>query len=270
MMLTSNDIEFQPGNGDGTFGLGAILGNPVPDTLAISVLTAADFNGDGKLDFAVATGSDNHSLTPYLGNGDGTFRTGTAVLFVDQNQSITRIFSGDFNRDGKQDIIVFTTENGYWIQTCLYGSFSAMATEHSSPAKQLYNNFQSMAMGDLNGDGVADIIRYDFLWPDGTTETFAPPKFTNYLAQADGTFQQTSSYTPYPGTYPVGIGPFNVSGDPSDGSVLADFNGMNDGPHVQIRVGRAVDVRNCRNRPSRFQLDLQRIELMPHVLVLPL
>ena len=225
LMLTSNDIEFQPGNGDGTFAQGRILANPVPDKQAISVLTTADFNGDGKRDFAVATGSDNHSLTPYLGNGDGTFRTGIAVQFVDQNEAITRIFSGDFNRDGKQDVIVFTTENGFWTPNMSVWEFLGNGDGTFQSAKQLYNSFQSMAMGDLNGDGAADIIRYDFMWPDGATETNAPPKFTNYLGQPDGTFQQTSSYTPYPGTYPVGIGPYNVSGDPNDGSVLADFNG---------------------------------------------
>lgn len=145
--------------------------------------------------------------------------------FVDPNEAITRIFSGDFNRDGKQDIIVFTTGNGYWTPNMFVWEFLGNGNGTFQPAKQLYNSFQSMAMGDLNGDGVADIARYDFMWPDGTTETFAPPKFTNYLAQADGTFQQTSSYTPYPGTYPVGIGPYSANGDPSDGSVLADFNG---------------------------------------------
>jgi hypothetical protein len=225
LLLTSNNIEFQPGNGDGTFAPGRVLTNSVSNNQYISVLTTADFDGDGKLDFAIATGSNNHTLTPFWGNGDGTFRTGAALQFADSNEIITRIFSGDFNRDGRPDIIVFTTQNGYWTPNMAVWEFLGIGDGTFRPAKRLYDNFQSMAMRDLNGDGAPDIARYDFMWPDGLTPTDAPPKFTNYLAQLDGTFKLASSYAPYPTTLPVGISPYNESGDPNDGSVLADFNG---------------------------------------------
>ena len=42
-------------------------------------VAAADFNGDGKIDFAVALFS--RSIHVYLNNGDGTFRTAPVVEF---------------------------------------------------------------------------------------------------------------------------------------------------------------------------------------------
>ena len=116
LLLTTNSIEFQPGNGDGTFEPKSTnLANPVPDNQDISVMTTADFNGDGKLDFAIATGSDSHTLTPYLGNGDGTFRTGTALQFADRNEVTALSFSVRLqSRRQARPVIVFTTQNGYW------------------------------------------------------------------------------------------------------------------------------------------------------------
>jgi hypothetical protein len=95
-------VEVLLGNGDGSFQQ-PVLYPTRPPTWVI----AEDFNGDGRLDLAVA----NPALTGYLpgasvltGNGDGTFQTpnfypsgGKAANFVD---------SADFNRDGKPDLVI--------------------------------------------------------------------------------------------------------------------------------------------------------------------
>src|SRR5215469_15577325 len=68
--------------------------------MAISV---GDFNGDGKIDIAVANnGSGDVSIL--LGNGDGTFQS--AVNFSAGNNP-KAIAVGDFNGDGKLDLAVF-------------------------------------------------------------------------------------------------------------------------------------------------------------------
>src|SRR5262249_41025854 len=65
-------------------------------------VVAADGNGDGNLDLALANGSDN-TVSILLNNGDGTFQThvdyatGTGPFVVSV---------GDFNRDGKLDLAV--------------------------------------------------------------------------------------------------------------------------------------------------------------------
>ena len=68
---------------------------------AAGVVFQADFNGDGKLDLI-----DLHGLV-LLGNGDGTFTTGTTASLP---SGTTNIAIGDFNGDGKQDILAI---NGF-------------------------------------------------------------------------------------------------------------------------------------------------------------
>ncbi len=70
-------ILFQPGNGDGTFGTGTYTSTPG----ALFTMAIGDFNGDGKLDFVVVNGETGHTLTAFLGNGDGTFCTGKIFEF---------------------------------------------------------------------------------------------------------------------------------------------------------------------------------------------
>lgn len=63
-------------------------------------LALADFNGDGRLDVAVASNGTNY-INVLLGNGDGTF--GVRQDFV----SLTGpwgVYANDFNRDGRMDI----------------------------------------------------------------------------------------------------------------------------------------------------------------------
>src|SRR3989442_7239714 len=80
------------GNGDGTF-------QPPRNYTMSSLPTMAavgDFNGDGKLDLAVANGSVVSILT---GDGDGTLQP--AVNFDGFGYSVA---VGDFNGDGKPDL----------------------------------------------------------------------------------------------------------------------------------------------------------------------
>jgi|SRR5580700_2712026 hypothetical protein len=75
-------------------------------------VVTADFNSDGKLDLA-ASGFDNHNdptLYILLGNGDGTFRSPVAyAISIIPNSIVAPIITGDFNGDGKLDMIAGLT-----------------------------------------------------------------------------------------------------------------------------------------------------------------
>src|SRR5919197_2254038 len=60
---------------------------------------AADLNGDGKVDPA---GSGANVVSVMLGNGDGTFGAKTDFPVTADPQAVA---AGDFNSDGKMDLI---------------------------------------------------------------------------------------------------------------------------------------------------------------------
>ena len=216
-------ILFMPGNGDGTFGKPVFVATPGAD----GEMAIGDFNRDGNLDFAVV--SPNSSLTGkvvtmFLGNGDGTFRRGGSVAFADTAGDIDRVYAGDFNRDGKLDILVHTTGNGYWTTNSSVWEFLGNGDGSLQPGKQLFSTFEPMVLADVNGDSWPDIVRYDFFWPDGITETYGPAKFSTYLDQPSGTFVQSSSYAAYQGI-PTQPGPYLQLGDPTATSLVTDLNG---------------------------------------------
>jgi hypothetical protein len=98
------------GNGDGTFAAVAVPtdfsnGLTIESFPAVAV---ADFNNDGKLDLAFAA-EDASGVGVLLGHGDGTFAYGASSIGIAGSpygwQSVTALSVGDFNHDGKPDLV---------------------------------------------------------------------------------------------------------------------------------------------------------------------
>jgi len=133
------------GNGDGTFTLKSspTAGN-APDSLAVG-----DFNGDGILDLAVSDlyGLDS-TVTVLLGNGDGTFTTGS-TLRVGTNAASIAV--ADFNQDGIPDLATVTDTT----ITMLLGNGDGTFT--TGPTPSLGSPASGLAVADFNGDGTPDL-----------------------------------------------------------------------------------------------------------------
>ena len=177
------------GNGDGTF-------QAAQDYPAFQggVLAVGDFNGDGKLDLAVA-GGDVYIL---LGNGDGTFQAAQSYADSSFPQSIA---VGDFNGDGNLDLaLALNVANTVGVLLGRGdGSFPA------APAVPAGNNPSSLAVADLNGDGFLDLA---------VANQTEPGTVSILLGNGDGTFQAAQSYAAGSNPVSVAIGDFNGDGIP--------------------------------------------------------
>jgi len=120
-------------------------------------VATGDFNGDGKLDLAVAN-FGGPSVSILLGNGTGGFAAAADIALAGQlNPSAVAV--GDFNGDGTPDLAV-TMSYGFsnitpGYVTVLLGNGSG---GFGTPANfSVGGTPASLATGDFNGDGKLDL-----------------------------------------------------------------------------------------------------------------
>jgi hypothetical protein len=123
---------------------------PAMSGLAPSSVVTGDFNGDGKLDFAVAD-QTNNQVAIFLGNGDGTFQSGASFKVGNGPVSIA---AGDMNNDGKLDLVICN----YGDNTVLLLSGNGDGTFRATESYPVGTGPVFVTLGDLNGDGTLDAI----------------------------------------------------------------------------------------------------------------
>ncbi len=136
------------GAADGGFAEAIVIPAPTrPRDIA-----AADLNGDGRLDFALAD-SLTGSVSVFLGNGDGSFQPGAAYALT---RSAVSLAVADLNGDGRPDIIagVEDTSTHLAVLEILVGQGDGTFV----PANPLFVSGDPVALvtGDFNGDGRAE------------------------------------------------------------------------------------------------------------------
>jgi hypothetical protein len=190
---SGGDIVIYLGNGDGTFQAGAtypVGGSGVPGSIVV-----ADYNGDGKLDLAVANGYSSNGVSILLGNGDGTFQSAVQYATGLSPQSIA---TADFNGDGKLDLVVANGDPTANSVSILLGNGDGTFRPHTDYSTGV--GPASVTTGDFNGDGKLDLATAD---SDSNTVSIL-------LGNGDGTFQANQDFV-------VGATPVSV--------VARDFNG---------------------------------------------
>ena len=157
-------------------------------------IARADFNNDGKRDLAtVNRGSNNVSIL--LGDGAGNFGAATNFSTGSTFAEPFGLIAGDFNNDGKADVVV--SKGNVHIVSLMLGNGSGglgAPTDFS-----VGENPGTLATGDFNADGNTDLAVADsgfnnggvyILLGTGTGSFGSPTKFTagtrpRYVATGD-------------------------------------------------------------------------------------
>ena len=139
VLLQSNGIAVLLGHGDGTF-------DPPSDYPGVfPAANIADLNGDGVPDLALAN-PNARAVSVMLGDGTGGF--GPRADF-DIGQASSNLSSADLNGDGNIDLVA----NNGWLSILLGDGHGGFVLTAQLPS----GGNSPVAIGDLNGDGAADV-----------------------------------------------------------------------------------------------------------------
>lgn len=215
---TANDVKILFSNGDDTFKTPATV---IPVGTLPSAIVTADFDGDGKQDFAVANFTDS-TFSVFLGgvdaSGNPTFAqvAGSPFALPTNVSGPVAMTVADFNADGKADLAIVnqtTVANPAIAQgnvVMLQGNGDGTFTQFPGSPITVGQNPVAIASGDLDGTASADLAIVNKT--DNTV--------TVLLNNGDGTFVAGPNSPLTTATNPTGI-------------ALADFN--QDG-HADIAV----------------------------------
>jgi hypothetical protein len=165
-----------------------------------------DFNGDRNLDFVIDDWG-NDSVTVVFGDGKGNFAS-PGVSFSVGKMPYEKLRVADVNRDGKPDIITTNTEGGD-VTVLLGDGKGGFRQPTGSPFVANARPF-SIAVGDLNGDGILDLAMANY---SGQGTDSSKDAITILLGNGYGSFQAAPGSPFKSGSAPTNVAVGDMNGD---------------------------------------------------------
>jgi len=213
------------GKGDGTFA------TPTFTAAGNELYSAAiaDINLDGVQDLILNDepfdGSGPFTIDLLTGNGDGTFSAANSVY---SNYLVSWVIAGDYNQDGKPDLILF--DEGEFTDIGYSGSLDTAGiillpgngdgTFDASSQLGLGNQFLNGVLTDVNHDGIPDIVTSFYSSDTQSTTYFG---LTTLLGTGKGSFAPPVNALDGAGAEYTVVG--NFSNDNSTGAVAGTGEG---------------------------------------------
>jgi uncharacterized repeat protein (TIGR01451 family) len=201
-----------------------------------------DFNGDNKADIAVlnlggtSSTTGEGSVSILLGNGNGTFQA--AKNFDVGGVNPTTFAVADFNGDGKLDVAVGGLQapvqpscQASMVNVLFGNGDGTFQPPQQAVTANLLSNY--ITAGDVNGDGKADLILYEYFGNQCQTDGISV-----FLGNGDGSFQSEQQ---------IPSSPFDINGDGITdrviiGSTLQIFLGQGNGAYKPLVTGPEANV----------------------------
>lgn len=226
--------------GAGAFGARTSYGGTAdPNSMALG-----DFNGDSQRDLAVA---GSNGIDVYFGNGTGAF---ASITRFTTGSAPSYVISGDVNGDARADLIIGgRAMDGRPVIDLLKGGASGF---DGSARVVLFNEAlaslpaegapQSLAAGDLNGDGKLDLVALL-----GNTADVVP-----LLGDGTGGFTTIGRFTS--GLYPQQAVVRDFTGDGRADLIISNPGRVNGNGVLSLFVGNGAGaLASARNYASPFK-----------------
>lgn len=176
------------GNGQGSFSQSKML----EVGAFVSGIALADLNGDGHTDIVVNTTT---GIFVYLGNGSGGFQ----LSKKNYPFSVPAIAVADIDGDGIPDIVC-GMPGSFMLKGVGDGTFTQFTETTDEESFSGYEGPVSVAVADINGDGIPDVVTVDQAGVVGV-----------FIQNSDHSFTLETGYQT--GASPSAIAVADVSGD---------------------------------------------------------